>query len=112
MIRKIILHIISGVIGFWLADRYIPGVDFTGSFEVLLSIGLVFGLLNFFIKPILNALTLPLRILTLGLFGIIINMAIIWLMDILFQELVVIGLTALFWTAVITGILGLIVSRK
>lgn len=46
---------------------------------VFLLVGLVIVLLNAIIKPIVNALTLPLRILTLGLFGLIVAWFMLWL---------------------------------
>ena len=83
---KLLFHIISGILGIYLAVKFVPGVEFTGNFQMLLIIGAVLGLVNFFIKPILKAISLPIRILTLGLFSLIINMAMVWLIEILFPE--------------------------
>ena len=128
--NRLILHIIAGIISFWIAFKIVPGVEidiipgvsgifgiqFTAFWQILILIGLILGLINFFIKPILNAITLPLKILTLGLFGLIINMAIIWIVDVLFPELLIIGLIPLFWTAIIVWltsfILGAYKKRK
>ena len=98
--RNLALQIISGILGFWLANQFIDGVNI-GIWKTLLLAGLILGLINTFIKPILRFITLPLRILTLGLFGLVINLAIIWLVDYLFQDLVIGSLTALFWTSVL-----------
>jgi len=83
---KLLFHIISGILGIYLAVKFVPGVEFTGNFQMLLIIGAVLGLVNFFIKPILKTISLPIRILTLGLFSLIINMAMVWLIEILFPE--------------------------
>lgn len=113
--NRLILHIIAGIIGLWIAVEIIAGVkiniipnisgifgiQFTAWWQVLILIGSILGLINFFLKPILSAITLPLRILTLGLFGLVINMAIIWIVDIFFPELTITGLIPLFWTAII-----------
>ncbi len=99
--RNLFLKITSGIFGLWLASQFIPGVAFTGSWKILLFAGFILGLINFFIKPILKLITLPLRILTLGLFSLIINMAMIWLVDIFFIELIITGLVPLFWTSLI-----------
>jgi len=104
---KLLFHIISGILGIYLAVKFVPGVEFTGNFQMLLIIGAVLGLVNFFIKPILKAISLPIRILTLGLFSLIINMAMVWLIEILFPEsLDIKGLIPLFWTTVIIWILN------
>lgn len=111
----LILQIIAGVSGFFLATRFVPGVslevilgqsslfgiDFTATWQILILIGTALGLINFFIKPILKIITLPLRILTLGLFGLVLNMIIVWAIDIFFPELIIEGIIPLFWTTVI-----------
>ncbi|MDI6602572.1 MAG: phage holin family protein [Patescibacteria group bacterium] len=95
------LQIIAGILGIFLAQRYIPEVEFIGNWQTLVLTGTILGLINFFIKPILKAITLPLRILTFGLFGLVINMLIVWLVDIIFPELIISGLLPLFWTSLI-----------
>lgn len=117
MLGKLLFHIISGVLGIYLASRFVPGVEFTGSYKMLLIIGAALGLINFFIKPILKAISLPIRILTLGLFSLIINMAMVWLVEIIFpKDLDIKGLIPLFWTTVIIWFLnfffGLYKPRK
>ena len=112
---NLFLKIISGILGLWLACQFIPGVEFTGSYKVLLLAGLILGLINVFIKPVLRLVTLPLRFLTLGLIGLVINMGMIWVVDILFPELIITGLIPLFWTTLViwglTSLLSLF-SRK
>lgn len=109
MISKLLFHIIFGTLGIFLAAKFVPGVEFTGSIKTLLIIGVVFGLINFFIKPILKAIALPLRILTLGLFSLVINMGLVWLVEILFpRDLEIKGLIPLFWTTVIIWALNFI----
>lgn len=101
-IGKLIFHIISGALGLFLAAKFVPGVEFYGTFLMLLIIGGVLGLINFSLKPILKAISLPLRILTFGLFSLVINMAMVWLIEILFpRNLEITGLLPLFWTTVI-----------
>jgi len=106
--QKLLITIISGILGIWLASLFIAGVEFMGSWKDLLIAGLILGLINFFIKPILKFITSPLRMLTFGLFGLVINMGIIWLVDILFKELVIAGLLPLVWTALLLWGLGFI----
>jgi len=95
------LQIAAGILGIFLAQRYAPGVEFIGNWQTLVLAGVILGLINFFIKPILKTITLPLRILTFGLFGLVINMGIVWLVDIIFPELIIPGFVALFWTSLI-----------
>ncbi len=99
-------QIIAGILGIFLAAKIIPGVAFTGDWKALAIAGAVLGLLNFFIKPILKIITLPLKILTFGLFGLVVNMLIIWVVDIIFPELVIPGIIPLFLVSLIVWILS------
>lgn len=98
---KLLLTIVSGILGIWIADGFVAGVDISGDWKTLLLIGGVLGLANFFIKPVLKFITIPIRLLTLGLFGLVINIVIILAVDIYFQELTIKGITPLLWTTLI-----------
>ena len=95
------LQIAAGILGIWLAVMYVPRVEFIGPWQTLVLAGAILGIINFFIKPILKVITLPLRILTFGLFGLVINMLMVWLVKIIFPELIIPGLIPLFWTSLI-----------
>lgn len=103
---RLILQIVAGILGIFLAAKFVPGVAFIGEIKELLLVGGVLGLINFFLKPILKIITLPLKILTFGLFSLVINMATIWIADIIFPELIILGITPLFWTSIIVGGIG------
>ena len=120
---KLLFQIIAGILGIWLAQRFVPGVEFLGPIKTLLLVGLILGLINFFIKPISKVITLPLRLLTFGLFSfvvniaiIVINMATIWIVDVIFPELIVRGIIPLFLTSIIilglSYLFGLSTSKK
>ena len=121
----LILQIIIGIVGLWLAVEFVHGVAFTGpiffipganldlrtALGALISVGAILGLLNFFAKPILKTVTLPLRIITFNLFTLVIAMALIWVVDIFSPELIIKGLYPLFWTTLILWGLNLVVPR-
>ncbi|MDP3991082.1 MAG: phage holin family protein [Candidatus Nealsonbacteria bacterium] len=108
--RNLFVKIASGIFGLWLAIMFVNGVEFTGDLKTLLIAGVVLGIINTFIAPLLKLITLPIRILTLGLFGLVINMAMLWLIDIFFVELAIIGLMPLVWTTLIIWGLSLVLS--
>jgi putative membrane protein len=95
----------------WLLDKITLTGDSTGK-EVgtLLLVALVFGLVNFLVKPIVKVLTFPLFILTLGLITLVINALMLlltsWVADKLDLSFHVDG----FWTAVLGGLIISIVS--
>lgn len=109
--RKLILQIIAGILGIWLATELVKGIIFTGSPKTLCYAGLLLGLINFFIKPLLNLVTLPLRIITFGLFSLITNMGIVWFMDVFFPEMEIAGLYPLLWATITVWVTSLIASR-
>lgn len=109
---KLLLTIASGILGIWVASQFVPGVDFTGNWQTLLMVGIILGLINFYIKPVLKLISLPLRFLTLGLAGILINVGIIWAIDIIFAELVIEGAVPLLWTTLIIWGAGVMLQLK
>lgn len=60
-------------IGIGVAAAIIPGIDVTGGFLTYLWLGLLFGLVNAILGPILHLLSLPLTMVTLGLFALVVN---------------------------------------
>lgn len=110
---NLLLQIIAGILSLWLADKFVPGVDFTGPIfpqgnitleaftQTLVFVGGLLGCLNFFVKPILKTITFPLAIITLNLFSLVIAMGLVWTVDIFSPELIINGLVPLFWTTVI-----------
>ncbi|MCK9351683.1 MAG: phage holin family protein [Candidatus Paceibacterota bacterium] len=65
-------HFAINTIAVMVAAYLIPGVMVSGWFTAFV-VAVVLGLLNLFVKPVLLALTLPLNIMTLGLFTLVIN---------------------------------------
>lgn len=103
--KSLLAAIVASILGLYLATLFVPGVYIDGKgsdfWKALIFAGLVLGLLHFFIKPVIDFITLPLRFITLGLIGILINIAIMEIMDILFPSLHIKGLLALFFTSLI-----------
>jgi putative membrane protein len=66
------LRLLITALGLWVADRLLPGIVITGTGSLIVS-ALLLGIVNAVIRPIILILTLPLTILTLGLFVLIVN---------------------------------------
>ncbi len=77
-----IIRILISAVAVYIASRFIPGIH-VGGIEYALIVSVVLGLLNAFLKPILVFLTIPITILTLGLFLIVINVIMVYLADFL-----------------------------
>jgi putative membrane protein len=95
----------------WLLDKITLTGDSTGKKAgTLIIVALIFGLVNFLVKPVVKLLSLPLLILTLGLFTLVVNALMLlltsWLADQLDLSFHVEG----FWTAVLGGLIISVVS--
>jgi len=69
----LILRIMINALSIAAAVKVVNGITFTGEWWKMIIIGAVFGVVNSFIKPVVALFTLPLIILTLGLFTLIVN---------------------------------------
>lgn len=78
MIRAIV-QVVLNAIALLLASYLVPGIVYEGGVLYLLLAGLVMGLINLLVKPVVTLLSLPLVVLTLGLFYLAINGAMLWL---------------------------------
>jgi putative membrane protein len=74
---RLVLSIVSNAVALF-ATTVVSGITFTGTWLQLALAGAIFGLLNFFVKPLAMILSLPALILTLGLFYFILNALLLW----------------------------------
>ena len=72
MIRAVVQVVVNGI-ALLVASYLVPGVHYEGGLLYLLLAGLVIGLVNLLVKPLVTVLSLPLVIVTLGLFYLVIN---------------------------------------
>lgn len=86
----------------WVAARLLSGVEYDPSetFVTFLLAGLILSVVNVLIRPILLILSLPAIVLSLGLFMVIVNGFLVWLVS-----LIVPDLEMSFWAAVLAGII-------
>ncbi len=97
------------MLGLFLASALIPGVDIAGAGTYILA-ALLLGLVNGFIRPIALLLTLPLTIVTLGLFVLVINAGMFGLVAAMLDNFTVSGLFSAMFGALIVGITSTIAS--
>ncbi len=102
----LILKLLINAAALWVAGELVSGIDLDGDFWTILLVALVFGLVNTFIKPVLKLLSLPVIILSLGLFTIIINAAMLGLTAGITDALSIND----FWSAVLGAVIISIVS--
>ena len=99
LLVRLALRTLFGMAGLWLAQRFVPGVDFADTQSLVIA-ALLLGVVNAIVRPIVFFFTLPITLLTLGLFLLVVNAGMLaltaWLMD---------GFTiAGFWAALFASI--------
>ncbi|MET3720120.1 phage holin family protein [Arthrobacter sp. UYEF21] len=130
MLSFIVRVLINGL-ALWIAVWILPGLDIstTATTEAVVStgvnqgtetvgiilaylfIGLIFGVVNAFVRPLVSFLSLPITILTLGLFTIVINAAMLYLTSWLSSYTPVhFTIDSFFWTAVFAAIIITLIS--
>jgi putative membrane protein len=93
-----------------LADVWVDGIHHQ-SFGALLEASLLLGLLNAFVRPLLMLISLPLLIVTLGLFVLVINAVLLSLVGGMLQPgFVVDGFRSAFWGGVVISLVSLVVN--
>src|SRR5690242_13929347 len=107
---KFILRWAINAVAIFLAIRFVPGIHLQGNWVSVIWLALIFGLVNAFVRPLINLLTCPLIVLTLGLFTLLINTFLFWLTGRI-GEFFGMGITMDgFWPAFLGGVVVTIVS--
>ena len=127
---RIVIQVVFNAVALWVASWILPGMHIAavsvvgkgvggpaGTAETIntvlayLFIGLVFGVVNALVKPIVKLLSLPVTILTLGLFTIVINAAMLWLTAwVSTFTPVQFTIDDFFWTAIFAALIISVVS--
>src|SRR5512138_74184 len=105
---KFILRWAINAIALYLVVLLLPGrIDLTSGLVSIIWLALIFGLINALVRPLINVLTCPLIILTLGLFTLVINTFLFWLTSIIGQSfnLGLIIREPVLWNAFLGGLI-------
>lgn len=93
-----------------LVTEFVPGFTVEGFYTALI-VALILGLLNITIKPILFILTLPINILTLGLFSFVLNAFMLWFVASFVQGFTIAGFLPALLGAIIMSLITWAVSK-
>jgi len=102
---KLLLRWLVSAVALMLVAYYVPGVRVAGVYTALIA-ALIFGLINALIRPLALLLTLPLNVVTLGLFTLVINALMFWLASTIVRGFYVSGFWPAFWGALIMWIVA------
>ena len=105
-----VLRALITAIGLWIATRWVPGIRIDNAGTLVLA-GLLLGVVNAVVRPILVILTLPITILSLGFFLLIVNTAMLALVASMLPGFHIYGgFWSAFETALIVWIIGWVAS--
>ena len=100
LLVRLVLRTLFGMAGLWLAQKFVPGIHFADTQSLVIA-AILLGVVNAIVRPIVFFFTLPITLITLGLFLLVVNAGMIgltaWLMD---------GFTvASFWAALFASLI-------
>jgi len=104
-----VLRAVISALGLWLATAWVPGVRIDNAATLVLA-GLLLGVMNAFVRPIFVILTLPLTLMTLGLFLLVVNALMVGLTAMLLPGFHLSGFGAAFLAALIVSVTGWLAS--
>jgi putative membrane protein len=98
----------------YVATRFVSGVTYSGDWLPFMGVAIVFGVVNAFIGPVAKLLTLPLIVVTLGIFSLVVNGLMLWLTSSISGTLGlgfhVAGFWAAFWGALVVSIVSILLT--
>ena len=98
-----ILRVLIAALGLWLATEWVDGISVSSPTTLILA-ALLLGVVNAIIKPIAVLLTLPFTLLTLGLFLLVVNAAMLGLVAAFLPGMGISGFWSAFWAAIIVSV--------
>lgn len=107
--QGIVLRTLIYMLGLFLASTLVPGVSISGAWTFILA-AILLGLVNAFVRPIAFVLTLPITLVTLGLFLFVLNAGMFALVAAMLDNFVVAGFWSALFGAIILSITSTIAS--
>jgi len=104
-----LIRAVITALGLWAATRWVSGLSIDSP-QTLLLAGVLLGIVNAVIRPIAIILTLPMTLITLGLFLLVINAGMVALVAWILPGMHLAGFGAAFWSALIVSIVSMIAS--
>ena len=110
MVKQLIVVWAVVAASIWVAAVLLPSVEIHGGVGSLLWVALLFGLVNALLGPILHLVSLPLTVLTFGLFALVVNAALLGITAWLTDSLDVGGFFATVLAAIVISVITAILS--
>ncbi|MBI5644619.1 phage holin family protein [Candidatus Kaiserbacteria bacterium] len=109
------MHMVLGYLGtvaaVILTVSLVPGIEVRGGWVTILLVALVWSVITMVVKPVLGILTLPVNIVTFGLFSIILNALLFWAMTLIVSGFFVTGFLPALLGAVVLSIISWLIHK-
>jgi len=109
-IVRIILRILANALAIFVAAKLIDQVTFTGDLVDYLMVGLILAVANIIVRPVLKIVSAPLIFITMGLFSLVINLIILFVVDWFVESLSIAGLWGYIWGTIIISIFNALIT--
>ena len=104
-----LLRVVVNALAIMLAASILPGISVDGLVPALAG-GLLLGFVNAVVRPVLVVLTLPITLVTLGLFLLVLNGFCLWLVSVFVSGFHVAGFWPAFWGALLVSVVSWILT--
>ncbi|BAU47962.1 membrane protein [Sulfurifustis variabilis] len=101
----LLLRLLIGAVGLWLAEAVLPGID-VANVGTLIAAAFLLGIVNAVVRPVLVVLTLPITVITLGIFLLVINAAMLGLVALVLPGFHIAGFWSALFGALIVSVTG------
>jgi putative membrane protein len=106
----LLVRFLASAVAVVAAAKWIPGIE-VDSWGTAFMAALVLGLINLIVRPLVMLLTLPINLLTLGLFSLVINAIMFWLTGVLVDGLEVSGFVPAFLGALLVAVVTWVADK-
>jgi putative membrane protein len=108
---RMLLRFIGTIMAVIITIKVVPGVSVTGGWTSIFLIALVWSVISIAIKPVLTILTLPITLLTFGLFSFVLNALLFWAMTLIVPGFIVSNFLSALLGALVLSIVGWLIHR-
>lgn len=108
---SVALKFIGTVAAVMLTVSLVPGVAVTGGWVSILLVAIAWSVITMVIRPVLSILTLPITVITFGLFSLILNALLFWAMEFVVPGFSVDGFLAALLGAIVLSVLSWLIQK-
>lgn len=109
--RNFIIRLLVNALALWAAATVVSGITLSGDFGSILIVAVIFGVLNAVLKPLLVIFSIPFLVLTLGLFALVLNGAMLLITARLTDHLSVAGLGSAILGSLVISVVTMLLGK-